>query len=139
MRREEGFTLIELMIVLAIIIILAAVGIGQYKKYTERAKAKQLVELARNCFMDLLAECQLKDKITNAPENCNLSKTKYFNSVTWYFNSDSQGFREITCSNLNGGTYYIKVKGTPQGSTKSYNGTCTFNATTKDLSCEIEG
>ncbi|EKP0310778.1 prepilin-type N-terminal cleavage/methylation domain-containing protein [Aeromonas veronii] len=43
MKKQSGFTLIELMIVVAIVAILAAVALPAYQNYTKKAKMTQLV------------------------------------------------------------------------------------------------
>jgi type IV pilus assembly protein PilA len=64
---QKGFTLIELMIVIAIVGILAAVALPAYTNYTERAKFAEVIN-ATQAVKGAVEECYAKE---GALTNCN--------------------------------------------------------------------
>ena len=78
---QKGFTLIELMIVVAIIGILAAVALPAYQDYTVRAKVSEIVLAASSCRTGI-SEAVQATSVATLPAGylsgaCSVAKTKY--------------------------------------------------------------
>ncbi|MGH8273229.1 MAG: pilin [Gammaproteobacteria bacterium] len=68
-RKQEGFTLIELMIVVAIIAILAAIAIPLYLNYTTRAQGTEALSLAGGLKPAVSEWYNTQGSFTNLPTN----------------------------------------------------------------------
>jgi type IV pilus assembly protein PilA len=117
---QKGFTLIELMIVVAIIGILAAIALPAYQDYTVRAKISEVV-IAGSSAKSLLSEAFQTDSVTGL-----IAATTAFNVVP--LNQKESKFVGNTCIGIAGVTGTIC--GT--GAASNYSVYVTLQATTNN-------
>jgi type IV pilus assembly protein PilA len=88
---QKGFTLIELMIVVAIIGILAAVALPAYQDYTVRAKVSELILAASSAKVAVSEAAQANGTMDAASISVATQTSKYVASVGYSSSSSAAG------------------------------------------------
>ncbi len=88
---QKGFTLIELMIVVAIIGILAAVALPAYQDYTVRAKVSEVILAASGAKTSVAESAQVNGEMPLAASMTFDTASKYVSAVTYTKTSASVG------------------------------------------------
>lgn len=116
---QKGFTLIELMIVVAIIGILAAVALPAYQDYTVRARASELLLAASSARTAVTEMCQLNNGCTSIT-GVAINTTKFVADGT----VEANGTVTVNANSTTLGTTGFSVTLTPSWTGSTVNWTC---------------
>ncbi len=124
---KSGFTIIELMVVIAILAILAGMAIISYSNYQKRAKAKELINLARSCIQEIVATCMTESTTYLNLQNFSACKPT---SETTYLENIQIKLTGNCESNI-----YVNATGKVKNTDETFISTCSYDYNTKSLTC----
>jgi type IV pilus assembly protein PilA len=138
LKNSKGFTLIELMIVVAIIAILAAIALPAYQNYIKRSKVTEGVVAADACKSSVVEYVASMNKmpLTTVAAGCGNAKTSQYVARLTY--TAGTGAIETKCQNVGTGVdtliYQLKPNSVASAVSGQLTGwTCTGSTVRQEL------
>ena len=133
-QKQQGFTLIELMIVVAIIGILAAVALPAYQDYTTRAKMSEVITFAGSA-KTAVSECIISSgSATDCGSNAKVGIDTASNISSTYVESVTVGANGVITAAIQGTSVSALDSGTlvftPSATTGSVSWSCEISDST---------